>query len=125
MEAIPRKAHCTPLHKWRKLLVLLFRITPAVSGLRGMFTWVQHSLKRATGGHDQLTADVHNKMEDWRKLVYILSSQTTQLRKLQPFPPHELGLPMHQGLEWQGYANTQSASTLFGNPSFTWPPGHA
>ena len=111
LAVVPRKAHFTSLLKWCKLLgllsrllVLLFIITPAVSGLRGMFTWVQHAVKRATGRHSQLTADVHNELEHWRKLVRILASQPTHLQKLQSFPPHELGLLMHQCLEWEGYA---------------------
>ena len=67
MAAIPRKAHFTSLHKWRKVLGILRRllgllrsITPAVTESRGMFTWVKHALKRATGRHAQLTVDVHN-----------------------------------------------------------------
>ena len=47
---IPRKVRTTSLHKWRKLLGLLCSIIPAVTGLRGMFTRVQHALKRARGG---------------------------------------------------------------------------
>ena len=64
MAAIPRKTHSTSLHKWRMLLGLLRSITPAVAGSRGMFTRVKHALKRATGRHAQLTADVHNELED-------------------------------------------------------------
>ena len=50
-----------------------------------MFTWVQHALKRVTGRQAQLTADVHNELEDWRELVRSLASQPTHLRGLQPF----------------------------------------
>ena len=85
MAAIPRKTHSTSLHKWCMLLGLLCSITSAVSRLRGMFTWVQHALKRVTGRHAQLTADVHNDLEDWRKLVRSLASQPTHLSELQPF----------------------------------------
>ena len=77
---IPRKAHSTSLCKWRKLLGLLCSITLAVAGPRGMFTRVQHALKRVTGRHFQLTADVHNELEDWRKLFRSLAIRTTHLR---------------------------------------------
>ena len=87
LAAIPRDAHSTSLRKWRELLGLLRSIKPAVSGSRGMFTQVQHALKRATCRHVQLTADVHDELEAWRKLVRSLASQPTHLRKLQP-PPH-------------------------------------
>ena len=97
LAAIPRKAHYTSLRKLRKLLGLLRSITSAVAGSRGMFIQVQHALKRATGSHIQLTSDVHNELEAWYKLVRILVSQPTHLHKLQPFPPHGLGLPMHRG----------------------------
>ena len=107
LAAITRKAHSTSLPKWRKLLGLLrrllgllFGITPAVSRSRGMFTQVQHTLKRETRRHAQLTADVKNELEAWRKLVCSLASQPTHLRKLQPSPPHGLGLPIHRGPEW-------------------------
>ena len=85
MEAIPRKAHCMSLHKWRKLLGLLHSITPAVAGSRGMFIRVKNDLKSATGRHVQLTMDMHSKLKAWRKLVCSLSSRPTHLRKLQPF----------------------------------------
>ena len=85
LAAIPRKAHSTSLRKFRNLLGMLHSITPDVSGLRVMFKHVQHALKRATGRHVQLTADVHNDLEAWRKLVYTLTRQPTQLRELQPF----------------------------------------
>ena len=56
-----------------------------------MFTRVQHDLKRVTGRHVQLTADVHNELEAWRELVRSLASRTTHLRKLQPLPPTWIG----------------------------------
>ena len=64
MAAIPRKTYYTSLQKWRMLLGLLRSITPAVAVSRCMFTQVQHALKRATGRHAQITADVHNELED-------------------------------------------------------------
>ena len=67
---------------WRKLPELLCSITPAVAGSRGMFTRVQHALKRVAGRHVQLTADVHYELEAWRKIVRSLASRTTHLRKL-------------------------------------------
>ena len=40
LEAIPSKARNNSLHKWRKLLGILCRITLTIAGLRGMFTQV-------------------------------------------------------------------------------------
>ena len=91
LAAIPRKAHSTSLRKWRKLLGLLRSITPAVARSRGMFTRVQHALKRVTRRHVQLTAYVQDDMEAWRKLFRSLSSRTTHLHKLQPFSPTWIG----------------------------------
>ena len=51
LAAIPREAQNNSLCKWRKLLGLLRSITPAVNGSRGMFTRLQHALKRASGRH--------------------------------------------------------------------------
>ena len=65
LAAIPRKAHSTSLRKWHKLLDMPHSITPAFSRLRGMFTRVKHALKRVTGRHVQLTADVHDDLEAW------------------------------------------------------------
>ena len=58
---------------------------------------VENALKIATVRHVQLTVDVNDDLEYWRELVRILASHTTHLLKLQSFPPHGLGLPMHQG----------------------------
>ena len=63
LASIPRKAHSTSLNKWRKLMGLLHSITPSVSVSRGMFTQVQHALKKAAGRHIKLTTDVHDKLE--------------------------------------------------------------
>ena len=60
--AIPWEAHTTYLRKWRKLLGLLQSITLAVSGSKGMFTQVQHALKRAAGRHVQLTTEMHDEL---------------------------------------------------------------
>ena len=78
-----------------------------------MFTRVQHALKRVTGRHVQLTADVYDDLKAWRELVRSLARRPTHLRKLQHFPLHGLVLLMHWVTEWEGYANTQRASTLF------------
>ena len=91
LAAIPRKAHSTSLRKLCKLLGLLCGITPAIAGSRGMFTRVQHALKRVTGRHVQLTADMHDELEAWRELVRSLASRPTYLHKLQPFPPIWIG----------------------------------
>ena len=87
LEAIPRKAHSTSLGKWRKILGLLRSITTAIARSRGMFTRVQHALKRVTGRHVQLTADVYDDLKAWRELVRSLARRPTHLRKLQ-HPPH-------------------------------------
>ena len=50
-----------------------------------MFARVQHALKRAAGKHIQITTDVHNELESWRKLVRSLVSRPTHLRELEPF----------------------------------------
>ena len=91
LAATPRKAHSTSLSKWHKLLGLLLSITPEVAGSRCMFTRVQHALKIVTGRHTQLTADVHNDLEAWRKLFRSLARWPTHLRELQPFPPTWIG----------------------------------
>ena len=62
-----------------------------------MFTRVQHSLKRVTRRHVQLTADVHNELEAWRKLVRSLAIRPTHLRKLQPFTPTWIGTTNESG----------------------------
>ena len=82
---IPWEARTTSLRKWRKLLGLLRNITPAVNVSRGMFTQVQHALKRAAGRHVKITTDVHDKLEAWRELVCSLANRSTHLRKLEPF----------------------------------------
>ena len=56
-----------------------------------MFTRFQHALKRVFGRHVHLTADVHDDLEAWRKLVRSLSRSPTHLRKLQPFSPTWIG----------------------------------
>ena len=84
------------LRKWRRLLGLLQSITPAVSGLRGMFTRVQNYITRAAWRHVHLTADVHHKLEAWRDLVSILARSPTHLRELQHFLLTGWGRPMPQ-----------------------------
>ena len=56
-----------------------------------MFKRVQHAIKRVTGRHIQLTADVHDELEAWRKLVRSLASRPTHLCKLQHLPPTWIG----------------------------------
>ena len=73
---------------------MLYSITPAVARLRDMFTRVQYALKRVTGRHVQLTADVHDELEAWRELVCSLASYNL-------FSLHGLVLPMHWGPEWE------------------------
>ena len=113
LAAIPRTVNTTSLRKWRKILVMLRSITPAVAGYRGMFTQVQHALKRYTGRHIHLTSDVNNDMEACRELVCSLASPPTSVSYNLP-PPHGLGIPMNQGPKWEGYDDTQRANTLFG-----------
>ena len=91
LEAIPRKARTTPQKKWRKFLGLLHSITLAFAGSRGMFTRVQHSLKRAAGSHLKLITDVHGELQVWCKLVRSLAIRPTHLRDLDPFPPTWMG----------------------------------
>ena len=99
-EAIHRKARTTSLRKWckwckgcmwRNLLGLLHSTTPVIYGSRGMFTRVQHALKRVEGRHVQLTTDVHDELEDWRELICSLGSSPTHLRELEPFTPTWIG----------------------------------
>ena len=84
---IPRKARTTSLRKWRKLLGMLQRINLSVDGSRGIFKQLQNALKRAAGRHVQLTTDVHDELEAWRKLVRSLASRTTHLHELETFCP--------------------------------------
>ena len=97
LTAIPREAHTTSLHNWYKLLGLLRSITLAVAVSRGMFTRVQHALKQAAGRHVQLTTDVHDKIESWRKLFRSLANRSTHLRELEKFPRLGSELLMHRG----------------------------
>ena len=85
LASTPWEERTTSLRKWSKLLGLLQSITPSVSGTRGMFTEVQHALKRAVGRHVKITTDVHDKLEAWRELVCSLANRSTHLRKLEPF----------------------------------------
>ena len=87
LASIPRKAHTTSLSKWSNLLGILRSITPSVSGLIGMFTRVQHVLKRAVVKHVQLTTDKHNDLEAWRKIVCSLSNRSSHLHELETFSP--------------------------------------
>ena len=87
LAAIPWESKTTSLRKWHNILGLLRSITPSVNGSRGMFTRVQHDLKRAAGRHVQLTTDVHDKLESWHKLVRSLANRPTHLRELEPFYP--------------------------------------
>ena len=87
LQAIPRKALTTSLHKWCKLLGMLRSITPAVAESRGMFTRAQHSLKQAAGRHFQLTMEVHNNLEAWRELVRSLTNRPTHFHEIEPFAP--------------------------------------
>ena len=80
-----RALPCCALRKWRKLLVLLRSITLDVAVLRSMFKRVQYAFKRVVRRHVQITADVHDELDAWRKLVCSLASSPTHLRKLEPF----------------------------------------
>ena len=91
MAAIPRKARTTSLCMWRKLLGMIYSITPAVIVLRVMFTQVQHALKRVVGRHVDLAAGVQNELNTWYELFHSLFSSSTHLRKLEPFPPTWFG----------------------------------
>ena len=76
----------TSLLKWRKLLGLLCSIILAINVSRGMFTRLEHALKRASGRNIQLTTDMHDKIKAWRELVRSLASRPTHLHKLEPVP---------------------------------------
>ena len=52
-----------------------------------MFTRVQHSIQKEAGQNVHLTADVHDELEAWQKIVCSLASRPTHLLELQPFPP--------------------------------------
>ena len=119
LAAIPRKAHSTSLRKWRKLLGLLRSITPAVARSRGMFTRVQHDLKRVTGRHFQITADVHNELEAWHELVLSLASQPTHLRKLQTSPPTWIGTTNASGSGMGGLCQEPDGHYFVWKPPFS------
>ena len=83
--------HKKSLRKRRKLLGMLRSITPAVAGSRGMFTCVEHALKKATRSHVNLTAAIHNKLAAYHNLVGTLSNMPTHLHNLDPSLPTCIG----------------------------------
>ena len=62
-----------------------------------MFTRVQHDLTKTPGRQVQLTPDVQNELEAWRDIVSSLSSRTTHLREMHPFPPTYMGTDDNSG----------------------------
>ena len=112
LQAIPRTSYTTSLRKWRKLLGLLYSITPDVVGYRGMFTSVHHTLTRAAGRHSHLTKDVNDDLEAWRELVCRLAIWPTHLRELQTSPPTWMGTPYESGSGMGGGGLSRPVSTI-------------
>ena len=65
---------------WRKLLGTLRSTVPAIAGVAGMFTRLQHALKKANGQRINLTPPVKEELTVWRHLVASLATRPTHLQ---------------------------------------------
>ena len=86
LDAIPAALHQVSLRKWWHLLGLLRSITLAVSGAKGTFTRLQHTLHQARGIWVQLSSTVHNELSAWHQIFQELAAWPTHLQDLDPFP---------------------------------------
>ena len=67
-ELLP-SAHTASLLKCRKLLGLMYSITPEVPGAQGIFTQLQHALTLEKLLRVTLSHTVQDKLDTWRHLM--------------------------------------------------------
>ena len=67
------------IKRWCHLLRSLRRMITTDTSAKGMFTWIQHTLKQYQGNIKHLSTHLHNELNTWRQLLTGLGKQTTQL----------------------------------------------
>ena len=64
---------------------------PAIAGVAGMFTRLQHTLRTAKGRQINLYTPVHAELTLWRHVVASLAPRPIHLREIRPHPPTWIG----------------------------------
>ena len=88
---LPRSKHRIALKKWHRVLGELRSMAIAIPGLRGCFSLLQEAFRTTTGKRIRLTSDLHDFLDDMRKMVQDLAARPTRLQELVPDQPHVLG----------------------------------
>ena len=91
LDTVPPIASRCSRRRWHKLLGTLRSTVPAIVGAAGMFTRLQHALKKANGQRINLTPPVKEELTVWRHLVASLATRPTHLREIRPHPPTWIG----------------------------------
>ena len=91
LDTAPPSASQFSRRRWHKLLGTLRSTVPAIAGAAGMFTRLQHALKRANGRRIILTTPVQKESTVWRHVVASLATRTTHLREIWLHPPTWIG----------------------------------
>ena len=75
----PSASRCSQ-RRWHKLLGTLRSTVPTIAGAAGMFTCLQHALKKANGRRINLTPPVKEELTVWCRLVASLATRPTHLQ---------------------------------------------
>ena len=91
LDTAPPSASRYSRRRWHKLLGTLWSTVPAITGVAGIFTRLQHALKTAKGRRINLTTPVHEELTVWRHLVASLATRPTHRREIRPHPHTWIG----------------------------------
>jgi hypothetical protein len=84
LQSIPRTQKRTSVRKWQQILGELRSMAIAIPGSRGLFSWMQETLKHRSDNRIRLTQSVHDCVQDFQDLHRDLTTRPTRLYEIIP-----------------------------------------
>ena len=96
------QAHSLSRKRWQQILGELRSMLPALPGIQGLFSLLQHALATTSTNRIRVTQAVKDFVLDFQHLAASLTSRPTRLRELVPSHLPMLGPPTPPRLTWAG-----------------------
>jgi hypothetical protein len=84
LDSIPPTQRRTIVRKWQQLLGELRSMAIAIPGSKGLFSWMQETLKHHSDEHIRHTRSIHDCIHNFKALDRDLTSRPTRLFELVP-----------------------------------------
>jgi hypothetical protein len=113
LDSIPRSQKRISVRKWQQILGELQSMTIAIPGSRGLFSWMQETLRHWSENRIRLTTSVHDFVANFKMLHQDITTRPTRLYIIIPQNiPEILGASDACGYGISGIAFPQSNARL-------------